>query len=1765
MFWNIPHSQACSLLVHSHIPTLHTRVGRGETQSRGLDAYGPRLNLIIALVNLNTKSTVFPIFTAVFLAVQRLESASSSMRSAVQARRTMGLVSGLAHKSERFRLAPFKHNSALACPEASPPPPLPDAPFFFDAMANVVEYRPPISAELPPSPRLVLHHRLPSPPEAPLKTTKLALTAFATGYMAWFDADQNRILAENATHERVSALPITAAKATCYLKSESSMATTALHRRLTCGVQHIKQVISALEWHRVQKQHLYPDFPEARIPLRTDVCIKTIESAASHNEVQRIKNSHSLKAVGTHADTYNSNELQQIVQNLMRAHNPSDIWRANRDRAMMLIQLTIAFRGDSSRGLLWSDIYTHDVPFIAKGLNEKVPALAIIANQAKHNQIGRVEEHAAFRHRIVELCPIGALGFLYFSIFHVLNIPVPDFAPDFNDPKFGDWGRRDWYNLHVFSTSKDGTKEMTYGAQRSRVKKAHNENDVKISRVTHAGRGYTATNARTWSESRGSEGSWSLERRRVVWRLRPRLSIEAMLGAAMFNSREPQSHFLSRGALVPPASVSTLRSHSLLPSPQWIPAGSLLAARYLLPTPAVVATPRPLPSAHMPLLPLPGLDIRADNTAFILTMLTNAANNNLTTRFGNPRRERAHWELQCYVWACAESCAEVMAANDFLYFSLLRVICNRLPAVSGNGDGDFNTCNRMLATMTNLRNGTAVQTPVQPASSSSTALTAAPQRTPPPPFCCGSAAGHLEPLAASFPNLAGGQLNTSIPLLSSASGGRWYFLRLGTSSLKSATFPFVPRHVTASNPAPIAALSGGVSLGPSRPAIERLAPIAPHSASDEEMPLAPPTSLTSDSPPPLASVSTSSDDSVLRESVPAPVVSAAKSESLDNIVNGKPIASGPASVAASATKADNSDTAISPLYSTPPPALAVPGPSATAPSTFVFGTADASPVSEDLSFRSSSQSTAISHATVPGSVFGGLHAAAPGGSVFPLPVVAVYSTKGFAAGPGAQSTAGSSTTGDSSSDAGPRPRNGGAFTSPAKYCIRTGPKSTPKLKRTLLERIGPSRSGPSTDSVGTFQACLVFGSPIRPAEWVPEFYPHARDIALRNFLTTLVWFRTVIVQDAALLYANYPSLPIFAWAPFNSNEYRAFAMTARETIATAEAEVELSLKNLPVHVAHTFQAVTTRLVLEQKLEHERVEARHAEILTLAPPASAPPPTVARNVMFPINDAAPLPLQPSPPPQLCPPPPPPFDNIPLAPAFEPLFDAAPALFDLDLDWDAELPRLDSLPPTAGNNLVPASAPAPPTPTFPTSVLNSFDSGADPDQHLREAEWARLVAKFPEARLRAHRWEWLTAGPKANTLLPYYDYAPVTKICEIWEEYHSGLNGCLPTRQLESEWKASWRRNNRSLKNAYSLRNRVVTLVEQLAAERKWTTDRVLRFLREEYDEASPPVYTTVRSFCEGLDTSSAKLRGEDARRGRMLELAQLLGLRRWANWQRSEDFRRIIEVYEAGSLGTRLSSLQKLSFRNWRSSEKHILELFFYQLCNLQRSSATFIFVFDGPGRPKVKRGVRVRKHSRNLLKNVKQLIKAFGYYVHDAPGEAEAELAYLNKKGNIDAIITTDSDVFVFGGLCVLQMNGSKVDEQVSLFDATRRNLPRSASTAAVSFWWLSWQVVITMKTDVVASEPSVLLHIPEAVLAVATRDVASIATNFTIRPDVVQAIRNTTNSSHLPTVVVRSSVRADILLDRDKIEVEDTDDEDFLSAHRRLGLQGVVDLSGLE
>ncbi|KAJ7149830.1 PIN domain-like protein, partial [Mycena crocata] len=102
------------------------------------------------------------------------------------------------------------------------------------------------------------------------------------------------------------------------------------------------------------------------------------------------------------------------------------------------------------------------------------------------------------------------------------------------------------------------------------------------------------------------------------------------------------------------------------------------------------------------------------------------------------------------------------------------------------------------------------------------------------------------------------------------------------------------------------------------------------------------------------------------------------------------------------------------------------------------------------------------------------------------------------------------------------------------------------------------------------------------------------------------------------------------------------------------------------------------------------------------------------------------------------------------------------------------------------------------------------------------------------------------------------------------------------------------------------------------------------------------------------------------------------------------------------------------FQGQYRRENPQLEALLYKLCELIKYCAIAIFVFDGPGRP-VKRGKEAAEWPGWLLDHFKTMITAFGFYYYTAPGEAEAELAQLNRMKLVDAIFTTDGDVLVFG------------------------------------------------------------------------------------------------------------------------------------------------------
>lgn len=80
-----------------------------------------------------------------------------------------------------------------------------------------------------------------------------------------------------------------------------------------------------------------------------------------------------------------------------------------------------------------------------------------------------------------------------------------------------------------------------------------------------------------------------------------------------------------------------------------------------------------------------------------------------------------------------------------------------------------------------------------------------------------------------------------------------------------------------------------------------------------------------------------------------------------------------------------------------------------------------------------------------------------------------------------------------------------------------------------------------------------------------------------------------------------------------------------------------------------------------------------------------------------------------------------------------------------------------------------------------------------------------------------------------------------------------------------------------------------------------------------------------------------------------------------------------------------------------------------------------IFVFDGPKRPKIKRGKAIGGKEHWMVNSLRTIFDSFGFEYRTAPGEAEAELAYLNRIGIIDAVLSDDVDCFLFGASTVIR------------------------------------------------------------------------------------------------------------------------------------------------
>ncbi|KAJ8523520.1 hypothetical protein ONZ45_g93 [Pleurotus djamor] len=349
--------------------------------------------------------------------------------------------------------------------------------------------------------------------------------------------------------EIIEAHPITATKVAKFLEHETTRPRKRAARAENSttdggklGWESIKQITSALEHHRKNHQHLeiYRSCPEAQLPLRNDSRIQTLEKSAKTTETQKLADSYRIKAFGAPTDTYTDDELTRA--------------------SMYFLRNAVAYRGDNTRRLMWSDLRLRSVPLQDISPTAKETALILLSNQGKSNSSGRLDEQGALRHRNPELCLFGALGFYFFSLFHIQRSSTSESPTDFTSGDSSvDSGRRDWYRIRLFPGAHGNESEMTYENHRKRVNIMKTELNIAISKVTHAGRPYTAITAREHGASRDDTkdlGGWSQPGSYHVYD--QTLPVDAMIGAASFNARKQETYMVARGVLDPPSDMVNL-------------------------------------------------------------------------------------------------------------------------------------------------------------------------------------------------------------------------------------------------------------------------------------------------------------------------------------------------------------------------------------------------------------------------------------------------------------------------------------------------------------------------------------------------------------------------------------------------------------------------------------------------------------------------------------------------------------------------------------------------------------------------------------------------------------------------------------------------------------------------------------------------------------------------------------------------------------------------------------------------------------------------------------------------------------------------------------------------------------------------------------------------------------------------------------------------------------------------------------------------------
>ncbi|GAA5908695.1 uncharacterized protein JCM6883_004143 [Sporobolomyces salmoneus] len=127
-----------------------------------------------------------------------------------------------------------------------------------------------------------------------------------------------------------------------------------------------------------------------------------------------------------------------------------------------------------------------------------------------------------------------------------------------------------------------------------------------------------------------------------------------------------------------------------------------------------------------------------------------------------------------------------------------------------------------------------------------------------------------------------------------------------------------------------------------------------------------------------------------------------------------------------------------------------------------------------------------------------------------------------------------------------------------------------------------------------------------------------------------------------------------------------------------------------------------------------------------------------------------------------------------------------------------------------------------------------------------------------------------------------------------------------------------------------------------------------------------------------------------------------------------------------------------------------LRTIFFRMSKMLSRGILAVFIFDGPQKPSWKRGRHVGQGSMRGNQEFKRMVELMGMEWRVAAGEAEAELAAMNVRGEIDAVLSDDVDTFLFGAKMVIRNDSEALSGNKSEVAKNRTStLPNSTTWKA--------------------------------------------------------------------------------------------------------------------